>query len=386
MINISRIGWGSYDKFEGPYFWGSYKHSLPQNPTFEQKVLSVVTSTEGGSYDAVNMYDRCVLTVGVIQYCEAVMAFSRMLGYCASHGDLDSINDSLSNLPIPLSLTLKSNSWAFTKSDGTPITDNNLRREVFLGGSTGFKGQWENDQKDFAKQVALIFANMWDDPSLRKNQSVYAGNTILSFTSQKSHAIMNSLPNGKDESGWIGGLRAALASYSANLPAVAETMLTKATQHSKWNGSDKDKFFVACREMALGSTIRIWPERWGKISPVIGKIFNIDSPTLDELKSFDSDELSACTEDLLDTTVEIQKFLISQGYDLGPSKADGIYGKLTKKAVESFQSAHGQTPTGYVDDATKEEMLKLICLATTKNTVVRLLDHRIYRIRYKSNL
>ncbi len=48
----------------------------------------------------------------------------------------------------------------------------------------------------------------------------------------------------------------------------------------------------------------------------------------------------------------LQTALMSSGYDLGPSGADGSFGERTKVAVESFQSAHSLSPTGVADTET----------------------------------
>lgn len=65
---LPKIGWGGYADWEGPWYRGSVPYALPtdREPTFIEKVGAVVTATEGGCLDAINMYDRCVLTVGFI--------------------------------------------------------------------------------------------------------------------------------------------------------------------------------------------------------------------------------------------------------------------------------------------------------------------------------
>src|SRR5437867_7391650 len=48
----------------------------------------------------------------------------------------------------------------------------------------------------------------------------------------------------------------------------------------------------------------------------------------------------------------LQAALISFGYDLGPSGADGGFGDRTKAAVKSFQGAHGLPATGLANPDT----------------------------------
>lgn len=360
MITIDKIGWGKYGGFEGPYFWGSKKYTLPDSPKFMDKILKVTTSTEGGSLDAVNMYDRCVLSVGCIQYCEAVFALSRMIGSCVDAGNAVFIKSALSSLPIPLDIEKNSQGkWRFKLLGGDFLDTVKKMQSAFLGGSDGLEGHWTEEQKDHARVVALTFASMWDNQNICVEQAKYASATLWSFVTPGSKALLASDPS---EDGWSGALKAAVASYSANLPAVAETQLKIAASSTAWSGSPQDRYMAACKSMALGSNIRIWPERYGKIAPVISSLFGVQTPSLSDLNSWNGPipNIHGDFDDPLDTVKEIQSFLISQGSDLGPSGADGVYGKKTKDAVASFQSAHGLKVDGVVGPATKAAMAAIL--------------------------
>ena len=83
MPEIQTVRWGSYGGYEGPYCPGLMKIPVadPDSP-LEYKIASVIGATEGGHYDAVNMYDRCILTVGYNQWCDAGMFQAQwLLGY-----------------------------------------------------------------------------------------------------------------------------------------------------------------------------------------------------------------------------------------------------------------------------------------------------------------
>lgn len=54
-ITVNNIGWGSYTNYEGPFFRGTIPYTLPENPTEADLELLVLTSTEGGRYNAINM-------------------------------------------------------------------------------------------------------------------------------------------------------------------------------------------------------------------------------------------------------------------------------------------------------------------------------------------
>ncbi len=65
-------------------------------------------------------------------------------------------------------------------------------------------------------------------------------------------------------------------------------------------------------------------------------------------------------------TVELQEALVTLGYDVGPSGADGKFGAKSKAALSSFQAAHGLTATGVPDAPTEQAItLELEKLDTT---------------------
>jgi peptidoglycan hydrolase-like protein with peptidoglycan-binding domain len=65
-------------------------------------------------------------------------------------------------------------------------------------------------------------------------------------------------------------------------------------------------------------------------------------------------------------TTELQEALITLGYDVGSSGADGKFGAKSKAALSSFQAAHGLTATGLPDAATEQAItLEIDKLDTT---------------------
>ena len=55
-----------------------------------------------------------------------------------------------------------------------------------------------------------------------------------------------------------------------------------------------------------------------------------------------------------DNIYKVQKRLIELGYEPGP--ADGIMGKMTKKAIKKFQKDNDMPPTGKIDNDTKNKL------------------------------
>ena len=59
-----------------------------------------------------------------------------------------------------------------------------------------------------------------------------------------------------------------------------------------------------------------------------------------------------------DDVKEMQEILIRDGYNVGSSGADGIFGKNTKAAVIGFQKANGLTADGICGPRTWEKLLE----------------------------
>ena len=206
----AEIGWGSYGNYEGPYFIGSIPYVMPANPDFLDMCDRVVTATEGGHYDSINMYDSCILSVGIIQVCARVGELTTMLGACASY-DLGTMRTAFAQLPVPADLRQNPQGvWQFYFLDGRGfVTTAQQMQTMFLCGADGLKGQWTVAQKAQAKQVAATFANIWNSPSLQTGQNEFIKNRLMSYVMPRAKATLFTNP---DQTGYAGALKAAFIS------------------------------------------------------------------------------------------------------------------------------------------------------------------------------
>ena len=353
MTTTSQIGWGSYQGFEGPYLKGSIPYVPEQNPDFLGKVVQVICSTEGGRYDAINMYDSCIISVGILQVCEKVLEMSNMLSTCASL-DIGSVNNALAQLPAPLEIRQVSfGPMRLFFKDGSGVCDTPAAmRKAYLGGSTGMKGQWTDQQKLWARQVAVVFADMWQNPVLQQGQLTYVKGRMLGFALPRARQTIIANPN---KSGWSGALQAGYLSYAANIPAVADKCLATAIANPKWlTGSDEDKYRILMKAM-VSSGVDIWPGRYRHIQPTLSSLFGVATPTLEELTALPGAPPVPVTG--LTSPQDIQNALLKLGYDLGPAGADGVIGIKTKLAIQAFQSANGLAADGVVGPMTKSKLI-----------------------------
>jgi len=356
-VQPSEIRWASYQACEGPFFIGRVKYAPPQSPDFLDKCLQVLAATEGGRYDAINMYDTCILTVGIIQVCEAVFEFSKMLGACTGAG-LGTIRRILSQMPVPADFRQNAQGqWRFFFLDGRGEVDSKDKmRTMFLGGSSGLKGQWTDEQKQHAREVAAAMASLWEDQPMQDGQREYVKPHLMTYVRPATKAALFSDP---DEDGYKGALKAAMISYSANLPAVADKFFMLARASADWASiGERDRFVRAMQHVVFDPKIGIWPGRYRAIRPALESLFGVTVPALEDLQGAipAPDAESAA----LSSPSGIQSFLIGHGYDLGPAGADGVFGPKTKLAVATFQKFVGLTPDGMVGPKTTAAMLAVL--------------------------
>jgi hypothetical protein len=291
MTDVKDIGWGRYKNYEGPYYRGRVGFYLPNpdKPTREDKILAVITATEGGTWDSINMYDRCILTSGLIQWCEAgQFSVSDMLGAVAEthHGI---IREELGNLMTETGVEFKKNArgrWRFFFEDDRGEVDRREeQQQLFLGESDGTVGSWDNYSKATAKEWAAAVSSVWEHKMAQKIQKDFTVKRLGWFAMPFSKEFLKQVPDTR-----IGrAFEAAFLSFAANNPRRADTHLKKAMTSTtelwtpRW-------FEHVMKEMTFGPGIAIYPDRYNKIRPVL--------------------------------------------------EEHGIFGKLTKAAVADFQTRH----------------------------------------------
>ena len=143
MTTLSDIKWGSYKGFEGPYYHGKWPIEIIDSPTKNEKIVLAITATEGGTYDAVNMYDSCIMTVGIIQWCDRWNLVTKMLGYISNKLGPERIRKPLANALKISGATWKKNKnaqWRFFIGKQECSTPETLRN-LYFDGASGKKGE-----------------------------------------------------------------------------------------------------------------------------------------------------------------------------------------------------------------------------------------------------
>ena len=364
MTTTEDVKWGSYKGLEGPYFHGSKKFVLPPSPSDAFRTFDVITRTEGGAPDGVNAYDRCVISVGYLQWCEAAYFLtSGLLGHIAA-ADM-SLLDPLAPAMAASGAEFRRNAngkWRFHFKDVRGEVDTKLEQtQLFLLRSTGLKGTWDDESKARAKLWVACMANTLAQDEADRLQVGYTAARLMWFATKEAKAILWSedLPN----EGWVGAVRTGFLSFAGNLPAVAAKHLqiaAKGTSAPKWS---KDWCISVLKELTFGPKITIYPGRYNKIRGPLERNYGVDLPDFaPELKKWEA-ELEAehgpvsVGEPSFRELEDVQEVLIALRYDLGPAGADGRIGPKTKSAILTFQSLNGLVADGIVGKNTRAALL-----------------------------
>jgi len=370
MITVDKIRWGTYRNYAGPWYAGSVRvPSAMPDSSFNEKAISVITATEGGHSDAINMYDGMILTAGVIQWAEKGQnSVSDMLGFIHDHvvnnigaGAADEVMAPLTeylNVLCDMHPSFHPNArgrWRFYIG-GDEVDTVPEQTRLFLLNSNGQEGTWDEKSKFYAKQWAATVASILSHPWAQQAQTDFTVPKLVPyFVLQK---VKDKLFQNLETSGMIGALKAIYLSFAANNPSRASEAFLKATECMK--GSLEQNTPLILKHLTFDSGYTIYPARYNAVRPVAEKLFGVDLPDFaSELKQFE-DELSACTMQIpgidLKTTMGIQQGLLRLGYDLGPSKADGRMGNKTREAIMAFQQSKKLQVDGVVGPKTAQAL------------------------------
>ena len=228
------------------------------------------------------------------------------------------------------------------------------QRQLFYKNASGLKGGWDAESTLYAKLWAASVANVLAQPDAQTAQIEYTVPKLLNFIVPAAKAILwDGLPNEQ----WVGALRAVTVSYAVNNPAVTgrqfASFLASNPTAPKWS---PDWCIGAIKQMCFGPGISIWPARYNAIRPVVERLYGVDLPDFaQELQVWEASQGGPPSGNVpaFVRPEEVQTELIAEGYDLGPTGADGAFGSKSQAALIAFQKAHGLEPVGSVGPKTR---------------------------------
>src|SRR3972149_1143238 len=166
-MDVKDVRWGYYEGFEGPWYPGRVKFLLPNSPSSEQLMMSVITATEGGALDAINHYDRCIDTQGVIQWCNR--APTCFVDQIYSKVNLDALEPVLA-FARERGYRFNYSAGHFAGRDGELINTPERQTTMYFDGASGLKGAWTEGQKAYAKSWVAAAADVWQSPQAQEAQ------------------------------------------------------------------------------------------------------------------------------------------------------------------------------------------------------------------------
>lgn len=282
-LAIKDIGWASYGGYEGPRYLGSKKFVLPVKPTFDQKVMSVISASEGNA-SSINMYDRAIISVGFIQWIElGQYSVSDMIGYVAETVGIEIIEQKLGPAMTMAKASFKKTAqgrWRFHILDNNaaevPVVTETLSRYMFAR-SSGKIGTWTEVNKLWAKCWAACIAELFEDDRAVAAQVEWTVPQLKArFVGSQGRSVV--FEQGSPSEGYGGALKALLIAYGVNLPAVAERIIAQAIKTSKFPKWSKQWCLDLMHALALTSGVSLWPGRYDAKRPAMEKAFNIVLP------------------------------------------------------------------------------------------------------------
>src|ERR1700689_4477 len=250
---------------------------LPPNPSFAAQALEVVTSTESGRFGAVNMYDRCIVSTGLLQFCEAgIFSTSALLGaiIMASGGSVVDVPIFAHQLAAcGASFGKNANGlWRFSLSSFGEVDSLAYQQSLFLKNSNGQKGSWDDESKDYAKQWVVTLSTLLEGETAQKVQVDFTLSRLMGFFLPTPLAQVFRTQPGQpppapvDE--WEAALRAAYLSFAANNPSIANQMVEQFFSNAM-SLKSKDICIGLLQKLTFGPKITIYPARYNAIRPVL---------------------------------------------------------------------------------------------------------------------
>lgn len=288
MVKVENISWSSFESFEGPFYRGTRKFVLPEGADEMSKQLAAITAVESGHYDAINCYDRAIVSVGLIQWTEANQyTVSGLLGEVAERNGLQSVLGPLAPALRASNATFRKNAkaqWRFHFNDGRGEVDNLKEQQDLFLLCDGKKGSWTPASIEHAKLWAACLANVWDSIGAQRAQVSYTRFRLKWFLSPTA---TETLMDGTDDVGLRGALRAAYLTFAVNNPTRASNMLIEAlkkTSAEKWS---EEWCIDVLKELTFGPKIKFYPIRYNGIRPVLEDLWDVSLPkTAEDLASW----------------------------------------------------------------------------------------------------
>lgn len=281
-----KILWGKYLEYEGPFYMGIKNYSLPEKHELSDRILYAISATEG-KFDSINMYDKCIISVGMIQWCEANYCgvTSLVSEYCLKFGRelFDSSFKEVINYLGYNPLKLINKKYWFVDKENKIIDKSEVQKQYFLG-CDGKIGSWNEESKTKANTWLKSFATFLANDKVCSFQIEYTKKKIneLYFNKDVKKILNSVILDSKEKIDICEAATIAYISFAANHPKFAKENFILANEKNKDKIFTKDWLLAVCRQMTFKNGIKIYPHRYDKIIKVINSLYQINMPSKSE--------------------------------------------------------------------------------------------------------
>lgn len=286
MIELSQVKWTRYRNFEGPVFVGNMPvPSAGRGAPFHAKVLAITAAAEGGGFNATQMWDSGLCSVGAIQFIDAgTFNVCNMLGEVAEKCGVFAVVEKLKPALDMCNATFfktPEGKWRFAQNNVT-VTTTSAQKQLYFGDPSGNTLGSYNDAKRLrVKTWVVCMANVWDIPGATDVQMEFTlRNLKAGFVWGNLRAELFS--EGVSEDGWIGATKAMLLAYAVNAPAVVVKAYDggRTNRHLKFS---PEWCLELLRHIVVGNGLDVWRSRWGAKLPFIESAFGVKLPKYNAL-------------------------------------------------------------------------------------------------------
>ncbi len=287
MITQSHLRWNVYHGWEGPVFPGNMPVPAANlDSSFHSKVLAITAAAEGGGFNAVQLWDSGLLSVGAIQFIDSgSWNVCNMLGEVAEACGVEQV---IAMLKPALDICdasfskLSDGKWRFSLK-GQVVNTTALQKLLYFGDAQGnTKGSYNEAKRTRVKTWAVCMANVWDIPGSTDVQSDFTLRKLKDGFTWGS--LRTDLFNGASEmdDGWLGATRAMLLAYAVNAPAIVVKRYDVARHNNKEKFS-REWCLEVLHDVVINSGIDVWRNRWPAKLPFVEKAFGVKLPSYAQL-------------------------------------------------------------------------------------------------------
>lgn len=295
---MSDVEWVAYGKREGPMCRGAHPHAWDM-PTSSARLaagqlrpvdvwLAAAMACEGGCYDAVNMYDRGIVSVGLLQWSEVGWRnLSRMLDFVVRNGGDDAVRRALTPALELTGARISPSGFSiiYTSQNGRGCYDSapqgkhddSITKELFLG-CDGFASSWTPAARRRALVWAECFRELFQNDDAREIQRRYATYELNNFVFPRAREILFDRMGNFEGTPMLHAVRAVYVSMAVNAPGIAQGIVEEFSRSTKIPARSEKWCLSLLSALASTSSAPQFSRRYALSRPIAAAAFNVDLP------------------------------------------------------------------------------------------------------------